>query len=135
MEWLGSHAAMIGTVLTAASSYVLFFLRDWREREQATKDREAARYLPENRWRSNQREQALDLLIHETQLERRFETLDRSFPELSAEKTRVLLREVGGRVVTRSDGSEWWHHRSRRLDLINRHRTRQGRALYHPPAS
>jgi D-alanyl-D-alanine dipeptidase len=133
MEWLSEHLIMIATVMAAASSYVIYGLESRRERAKQEEQREAARALPEAKLRQHQQEQALEMLIHVTQMERRFETIYEAFPELTAEEVRLLLREVGGQTLTRKDGSEWWHHRSRRLEIINRHRVRKGRPLYAPP--
>ena len=133
MEWLSEHMIMIATVMTAASPYVIWGLKDRRERATLAEQREADRSLPEAIRHQNQRERASEMLKHGTQIERRFETLERAFPDLTAEAVRLLLREVGGQTLTRKDGSEWWHHRSRRLEIINRHRTRNGRPLYAPP--
>ena len=134
MEWLSEHMIMIATVMTAASPYVIWGLKDRRERATLEEQREADRSLPEAIRRQNQRERASEMLKHGTQIERRFETLERAFPDLTAEEVRLLLREVGGQTLTRKDGSgEWWHLRSRRLEIINQHRARKGRALYSPP--
>ncbi|MAJ59700.1 MAG: hypothetical protein CBC48_06750 [bacterium TMED88] len=133
MNWLGEHIIMIATVMAAASSYVIHGLDSRRDRAKLEEQREAARSLPEAARRQHQQEQALEMLIHGTQMERRFETIYQAFPELTAQEARLLLREVGGQTLTRKDGSEWWHHRSRRLEIINRHRGRKGRPLYTPP--
>ncbi|MCH2184498.1 hypothetical protein MK280_01355 [Myxococcota bacterium] len=134
MEWLSPHTVMIGTVLTAASPYVLFALQGRRERDKFQQQREGAESLPAMKVRENQRDLAIEILIHETQIERRFSTIHRAFPEFTADETRGLLREVGGRMVMRKDGSEWWHHRSRDVDLVDRHRARKkNRPAYAPP--
>ena len=106
MEWLSEHMIMIATVMTAASPYVIWGLKDRRERATLAEQREADRSLPEAIRRQNQRERASEMLKHGTQIERRFETLERAFPDLTAEEVRLLLREVGGQTLTRKDGSE-----------------------------